>query len=275
VVDALENASSWAFRDTIVSLAIGNLIDSELQGSIPNGQAVEQGILELRSLHDFWSIDGENIQSNQSGTSEHRTATQWALELNKDIQGLWDGVLGEILRESGQSNLVEVADRQVQLSDAVQQMRIALAQAGLSSVPYSATNLTAEYRLDANASSNPAAAAALAELEAAVAAIQLESLETLTAAHEAFITANEARSAGQKVFFSSVGNNLVSQAADLADRANIATNGIVGAAYTIGQTYYSSHDAVREAGLLPAVLNNGRDLNSDGGGTRPGGGGGQ
>ncbi len=94
-------------------------------------------------------------------------------------------------------------------------------------------------------------------------------------AHEAFITANEARSAGQKVFFSSVGNNLVSQAADLADRANVATNGIVGAAYTIGQTYYSSHDAVRVSGLLPAVLNNGRDLNSDGGGTRPGGGGGQ
>jgi len=123
----------------------------------------------------------------------------------------------------------------------------------------------------------PAAAAALAEMEDRIGDVAAQALASLEAAHEAFIEANEARSMGQKLFFNSVGNQFISEAAEWADRANTATSEIVGAARLIGQSYYQTHESVREAGLLPNVLNNGRDLGGGigtGGGTVPGGQGG-
>jgi len=268
IVDALENAATWAFLDTEMASMVADGVAQELDGD-RDAQLVQSGILQLDALHRFWSLDGENSLVPAGTTGEPGTATQWALRLNEQIQSQWDGVLGGMLDLSGRSDLVEISDRQAALSAAVQSLRFQLGQAGLSGVPTGAGNLLTEYRLDAAGSSNPAAAAALAEMEDRIGDVAAQALASLEAAHEAFIEANEARSMGQKLFFNSVGNQFISEAAEWADRANKATSDIVGAARLIGQSYYQTHESVREAGLLPAVLNNGRDL---GGGIGTGGG---
>jgi len=263
-VEALENAQVWSTqhseqssRDLLALQAVSTVTTEAARQEIGDrlGSIFAVGLL--------WSIDMGSGRQGEPGQAFELSATQLALDLNEHIQGMWEGVVREVLTQPG-GNLSDLAGTQQELAMAISALRFQLSQNTFSTMPMEADNFGRAFASQAQQANTPESRKAAAEVAVLVQQARAEALRTLDAAQQAFAEAGAARTLGHRVFAQSAGNAMVRRAAHWAERSQVATDSIMANAWAMQENFRSGFNTAAAVGALPAVFDTGLNPGNNG-----------
>jgi hypothetical protein len=256
-VEALENAKAWStqhseqsFRDLLALQTVSTVTTEAAR------EEIGERLGSVFAVSLLWSIDMGGGREGEPGQAFELSATRLALDLNEHIQGMWEGVVREVLTQPG-GNLSDLAGTQQELAMAISSLRFQLSQNTFSTMPMEADNFGRAFASQAQQANTPESREAAAEVAVLVQQARAEALRTLDAAQQAFAEAGAARTLGHRVFAQSAGNAMVRRAADWAERSQVATDSIMANAWAMQENFRSGFNTAAAVGALPPVFDTG------------------
>jgi hypothetical protein len=263
-VEALENAQVWSTQHSeqssrdLLALQTVSTVTTEAAR-----QEIGDRLGSIFAVGLLWSIDMGSGRQGEPGQAFELSATQLALDLNEHIQGMWEGVVREVLTQPG-GNLSDLAGTQQELAMAISALRFQLSQNIFSTMPMEADNFGRAFASQAQQANTPESRKAAAEVAVLVQEARAEALRTLDAAQQAFAEAGAARTLGHRVFAQSAGNAMVRRAAHWAERSQVATDSIMANAWAMQENFRSGFNTAAAVGALPAVFDTGLNPGNNG-----------